>query len=232
MHNVYFVQCGAPVSFMTNIYPIYIQYNQKKGGYRGIFREAGEDTGTYFREITDLEFQNHKNVKKMYFLHARTSWDKFMFNGMPNSNFKIGLSLFGCAEKYTEQSTHYAVWMRRWVFKWSTRPNDLLNSLPFTFTAYHNSVFLPHMLSETTRFCTCVITFCALVWLFSSVNADVPLQSFCSVEWAPALFTVMCLLSTVGEKMLGKIFFVIEENSHQLHWFGFSVECVLMWSLR
>ena len=85
------------------------RYNQKKGGYRGIFREAGEDTGTYFREITDLEFQNHKNVKKMYFPHTRTSWDKFMFNGMPNSNFKIGLSLFGCAEKYTEQSTHYAV---------------------------------------------------------------------------------------------------------------------------
>ena len=27
-------------------------------------REAGEDTGTYFKEITDLEFQNHKNVKK------------------------------------------------------------------------------------------------------------------------------------------------------------------------
>ena len=195
-------------------------------------REAGEDTGTYFREITDLEFQNHKNVKKMYFPHTWTSWDKFMFNGMPNSKFKIGLSLFGCAEKYTEQSTHYAVWMRRWVFKWFTRPNDLLNSLPFSFTAYHNSVFLPHMLSETTRFCTCVITFCALVWLFSSVNADVPLQSFCSVEWAPALFTVMCLLSTVGEKMLGKIFFVIEENSHQSHWFGFTVECVLMWSLR
>ena len=143
----------------------------------------------------------------MYFPHTQTSWDKHMFNGMPNSNFKIGLSLFGCAEKYTEQSTHCAVWMRRWVFKWSTRPNDLLNSLPFTFTVYHISMFLPHMLSETTRFCTCVITFCALVWLFSSVNVDVPLQSFCSVEWAPALFTVMCLLSTVGEKMLGKIFF-------------------------
>ena len=42
----------------------------------------------------------------MYFPHTRTSWDKHMFNGMPNSNFKIGLSLFGCAEKYTEQSTH------------------------------------------------------------------------------------------------------------------------------
>ena len=26
-----------------------------------------------------------------------------------NSNFKIGLSLFGCAEKYTEQSTHCAL---------------------------------------------------------------------------------------------------------------------------
>ena len=132
-----------------------------------------------------------------------------MFKVYQNLNLKIGLSLFGCAEKYTEQSTHCAVWMRRWVFKWSTRPNDLqlLNSLPFTFTVYHISMFLPHMLSETTRFCTCVITFCALVWLFSSVNADVPLQSSCSVEWAPALLTVMWLLSTVGEKMLGKIFF-------------------------
>ena len=36
----------------------------------------------------------------MYFPHTRTSWDKHMFNGMPNSNFKIGLSLFGCAENY------------------------------------------------------------------------------------------------------------------------------------
>ena len=26
-----------------------------------------------------------------------------------NSNFKIGLSLFGCAEQYTEQSTHCAM---------------------------------------------------------------------------------------------------------------------------
>ena len=173
----------------------------------------------------------HRSVKK-YFRTLEQAGANICSMGYQNSNFKIGLSLFGCAEKYTEQSTHCAVWMRRWVFKWSTRPNDLLNSLPFTFTVYHISMFLPHMLSETTRFCTCVITFCALVWLFSSVNADVPLQSSCSVEWAPALFTVMCLLSTVGEKMLGKIFFVIEENSHQFHWLGFSVECVLMWSLR
>ena len=121
--------------------------------------------------------------------------------------FKIGLSLFSCVEKYTEQRTHCAVWMHRWVFKWSTRPNDLLNSLLFTFTVYHILIILPHMLFETTRFCTCVITFCALVSLFSSVNADVPLQSSCSLEWAPVLFTVIWLLSTVGDKMLGKIFF-------------------------
>ena len=63
------------------------------------------------------------------------------------------------------------------------------------------------MLSCTTRFCTCLITFCALLWLFSSVNADVPLQGSCSIDRAPAFFTVMWLLSTVGEKMLGKIFF-------------------------
>ena len=90
--------------------------------------------------------------------------------------------------------------------------NDLLSQttywtlypLPWLFTI---SMFLPHMLSCTTRFCTCLITFCALLWLFSSVNADVPLQGSCSIDRAPAFFTVMWLLSTVGEKMLGKIFF-------------------------
>ena len=54
---------------------------------------------------------------------------------------------------------------------------------------------------------TWVTALWALVWLFSSVNADVPLQGSCSIEWAPAFFTVMWLLSTVVEKMLGKIFF-------------------------
>ena len=32
-----------------------------------------------------------------------------MFNRIVFLNFKIGLSLFGCAEKYTAQSTHCAV---------------------------------------------------------------------------------------------------------------------------
>ena len=67
---MYFVQCDAPVSFMTNIYPIYIQYNQKKGGYRGIFREDAKDTGTYFGEITGLKFQDHKNVRKKCTFHT------------------------------------------------------------------------------------------------------------------------------------------------------------------
>ena len=37
----------------------------------------------------------------------------FMIQGhlwYQNSIFKIGLSLFGCAEKYTEQNTHCALW--------------------------------------------------------------------------------------------------------------------------
>ena len=44
----------------------------------------------------------------MYFPHTRTSWDKKCSMEYKNSNFKIGVSLFGCAEKYTLQSTHCA----------------------------------------------------------------------------------------------------------------------------
>ena len=40
MHNVYFVQCDAPVSVMT-VYPI----QSEEGGIQGIFREDAEDTG-------------------------------------------------------------------------------------------------------------------------------------------------------------------------------------------
>ena len=35
---------------------------RRRGGYRGIFREEGVNL--------DLEFENHKNVKKMYFPHT------------------------------------------------------------------------------------------------------------------------------------------------------------------
>ena len=63
------------------------------------------------------------------------------------------------------------------------------------------------MLLEIRRMSTWVTAFCTLVWFFSSVNAEVLFQSTCSIEWSPAHFTVMSLLSTVGEHMLGKIFF-------------------------
>ena len=35
-----------------------------RGGYRGIFMEEGVDTEHILGEFTDLEFENHKNVKK------------------------------------------------------------------------------------------------------------------------------------------------------------------------
>ena len=95
MHNVYFVQCDAPVSFMT-LCPI-----QSEGGYRGIFREEGEDTGIYFRGNHESRVSKSRKCEKMYFPHTQTSWEKYMFNGTPNTHFKIGLSLSGCAEIYT-----------------------------------------------------------------------------------------------------------------------------------
>ena len=64
---MYFVQCDAPVSFMTNIYPIYIQYNQKKGDTGAYLGEKRRMQGHILGEVTDLEFQNHKNVKKCTF---------------------------------------------------------------------------------------------------------------------------------------------------------------------
>ena len=44
----------------------------------------------------------------MYFPHTRSN--KLGQIGYQNSNFKMGLSLFGCAEKYIEQSTHCAMY--------------------------------------------------------------------------------------------------------------------------
>ena len=59
-------------------------------------------------EITDLEFENHLNLKKCIFRALEQAGTNICSIGKYILNFKIGLSLFGCAEKYTEQSTHCA----------------------------------------------------------------------------------------------------------------------------
>ena len=64
-----------------------------------------------------------------------------------------------------------------------------------------------HVSFESIGPATWVTALCALVWFFSSVNAEVGFQIYCFGEWAPALFAVMWLLSTVGEQVLRKIFF-------------------------
>ena len=55
--------------------------------------------GHILGKITDLEFENHKNKKiNMYIPHNWTSWDKYMLMGYQNTNSKVGVNLFGCAE--------------------------------------------------------------------------------------------------------------------------------------
>ena len=68
---------------------------RRRGGYRGIFREEGVNL--------DLEFENHKNVKKCIFCTLEQAWRNICAMGYQNKNFKIGLSLFVRAEKYTEK---------------------------------------------------------------------------------------------------------------------------------
>ena len=59
--------------------------------------------------ITDLKFENHLNLKKCIFRAIEQAWTNICPTGQYFLNFKIGLSLFGCAEKYTLQSTHCAL---------------------------------------------------------------------------------------------------------------------------
>ena len=57
-----------------------------------------------------LEFENHKSVKKCISSTLEQTGANICSVGYQNSNFKIGLSLFGCAEKYTVQSTQCAMY--------------------------------------------------------------------------------------------------------------------------
>ena len=65
----------------------------------------------------------------MYFPHTGTSWDKYMFNGNQNWNFKIGVCLFGWAEKILNKA-HIVQWILEALKKWR------VNHLPIhTFTS-------------------------------------------------------------------------------------------------
>ena len=68
-------------------------YLEKKGWIQGHISE----------KITDLEFENHKDVKKCILLTLKQAEANICSMGYQNSNLKIGLSLFGCPEKYTEK---------------------------------------------------------------------------------------------------------------------------------
>ena len=65
--------------------------------------------GHILGEITDLDFENHKNVKTCFLCTLEKAATNICSMGYQNSNFKIGLSLFGCAEKYTELTAHFAM---------------------------------------------------------------------------------------------------------------------------
>ena len=54
----------------------------------------------------DLEFENHQNLKKCIFCALEQAGTNTYSIGLYFLNLKIGLSLFGCAEKYTALSTH------------------------------------------------------------------------------------------------------------------------------
>ena len=76
-----------------------IRYNKKKE------RIQGHTLGV----IMDLGFENHKNVKKCIFCTLEQAGTNICSMGYQNSNFEIGLSLFRCAGKYTEQRAHCAM---------------------------------------------------------------------------------------------------------------------------
>ena len=64
------------------------------------------DTGHIKGEINDIKFENYKNVKKCISCTFEQAGTNICSMGYQNSNFKIGLSLFGCMEKYTATKVH------------------------------------------------------------------------------------------------------------------------------
>ena len=60
---------------------------KRRGGYRGIFREEGVDTGPYFRENHGSRVWNSRFPHESCFPSNRTSRDKYMLNNLSRRNF-------------------------------------------------------------------------------------------------------------------------------------------------
>ena len=85
-----------------------LQYKKKKGWIQGHI----------LGEIPDLEFEKHTNVKKCILRILEQAGTTICSMGYQNSNFKIGLSLFGCAQKYTQQIAHCALVTMTMIWWW------------------------------------------------------------------------------------------------------------------
>ena len=118
---LYTAQCVlCSVRCPYNFYDPVSDTIRRRGGYSGIFREEGVavDTGAHFRGNHGSRVWKSQKCDKMYFPHTRTSWDKYMFIVIPKLKFQDRSELFGCAGKYTEQSTHCALGHLHWSSSW------------------------------------------------------------------------------------------------------------------
>ena len=80
---MHFVKYDDAVSF----YDAVSDTIRRRGGNRGIFTEEGVDTVAYFGGNHGSRVCKSLKLKKVYFPHTRTSWDKYMFNRKVFSKF-------------------------------------------------------------------------------------------------------------------------------------------------
>ena len=82
---------------------------RRRGGYRGIFREEGVDTGAYFKGNHGFRVWNSRFPHESCFPSNRTSGDKYMLNNLSRRNFSDMSQLVRLEGKNTTQSAHCAV---------------------------------------------------------------------------------------------------------------------------
>ena len=82
-----------------------------------VFQKSGKFSSLAIKRWKSRVWKSQK-CDKMYFPHTRTSWDKYMFIVIPKLKFQDRSELFGCAGKYTEQSTHCALGHLHWSSSW------------------------------------------------------------------------------------------------------------------